>query len=202
MKKKFLDYSTGLIMEYYPETDEIKLAEYRYSLEGMYLTITKLLIIFPVAYSLNLFKEMILLLLFFNILRESAFGLHATKSWICLISSSLIFIGIPAICKIITIPFIIKIILGILGIILINRYAPADTIKAPIIKAERRRKYKITSTIICCILVILSLITNIAIISNTIIFAIWIEVILINPLTYKLFHLSYDNYKTYLSNMN
>ena len=47
MKKKFLKFSTDLIKEYYPETDDIKLDEYRYSLEGFYLTITKLMIIIP-----------------------------------------------------------------------------------------------------------------------------------------------------------
>ena len=56
---------------------------------------------------------MIILLLFFNILREPGHGLHATKSWMCLVSSSIIFIGAPLVCKLITIPFIVKIVLGI-----------------------------------------------------------------------------------------
>ena len=67
MKKKFLDYATSLIKEKYPETDDIKLAEYRYSLEGFYLTISKMLFIIPMSIILNVFKEMIILLLFFNI---------------------------------------------------------------------------------------------------------------------------------------
>lgn len=202
MKKRFLNFSTKLIKEYYPETDDIKMDEYRYSLEGFYLTFTKLLFIIPMAILLGIFKEMIILLFFFNILRESACGLHATKSWICLLSSSIVFLGIPFLTKILIIPFEIKIILGILGILLIYKYAPADTIKAPIIKEKRRNKYKFISTINCIILTILYLIIKDEIISNIIIFSIWIEIFLILPITYKIFHLSYNNYKTYLLNMN
>lgn len=202
MKKKFLDYATSLIKEKYPETDDIKLAEYRYSLEGFYLTISKMLFIIPMSIILNVFKEMIILLLFFNILREPGHGLHATKSWMCLVSSSIIFIGAPLVCKSITIPFIVKIILGIFGILLIYKYAPADTKKAPIIKESRRNKYKFLATISCILLTFLSIIISDGLISNIIIFAIWIEILLILPLTYKIFNLSYNNYKDYILNMD
>lgn len=202
MKKRFLNFATNLIKEYYPETDDIKIEEYRYSLEGVYLTVTKMLFIIPTAIILGVFKEMIILLFFFNILRETACGLHATKSWICLLSSSIVFIGIPFLTKLVIIPFSIKIILGIVGILLIFKYAPADTKKAPIIKEKRRKKYKIISTINCIILTILYLVIKEQVISNIIIFSIWTEIFLILPITYKIFHLSYNNYKTYLLNMN
>ena len=39
-------------------------------------------------------------------------------------------------------------------------------------------------------------------ISNLIIFGIYIEIFLIIPFTYKLFNLSYDNYKKYGLNSN
>ena len=201
MKKKFLKYATELIKEYYPETDDIRMDEYRYSLEAYYITITKSLVILPLAFLLGVFKEIIILLIFFNILREQAHGLHASKSSICLISSAIMFIGAPILSKKIVIPFILKIIIGIIGIILMYRYAPADTIKAPIIKEEKRKKYKFNSTIICIIYTFIYLFINNTI-SNIIIFSIWIQIFLILPITYKLFHLSYDNYKTYLLNMD
>ena len=202
LKKKFLAYSTGLIKQYYPETDDIKMEEYKYNLEGFYLTISKMLIIIPIAIILNVFKELLILLLAFNLIREQAHGLHATKSWICLLSSTLVFIGIPLIAKSIIIPFIYKIIISIIGLILIGIYAPADTKKAPIIKKEKRKKLKIKSIIYTIFLIILSLIIKNSTISNLIIFSIWLEVILILPLTYRIFHLSYNNYIEYLKNMD
>ena len=202
MKTKFLDYSTGLIKQYYPETDNIKMEEYKYNLEGLYLTVSKMLIIIPISIILKVFKELLILLIPFNILREQAHGLHATKSWICLLSSTIIFIGVPLLAKNITIPFLYKVVLNIIASALIGLYAPADTKKAPIIRKEKRKKLKINSIIYTIILIIISLIINNSTISNLIIFAIWIEVFLILPLTYKIFHLSYNNYIEYLKNMN
>ena len=197
MKKRFLTYSTGLIKKYYPETDDIKMEEYAYNLEGFYLTITKMLVIFPLAIIFGVIKELLIILLAFNILRAQAHGLHATKSWICLLSSSIVFILVPLIAKTIKIQFIYKIIINIIAL-----YAPADTVKAPIIKAEKRKKYKINSIIYTLILIIISLLIKDSSISNLIIFTIWIEVFLILPITYKIFHLSYNNYIEYLKNMD
>lgn len=202
LKKRFLAYSTGLIKQYYPETNDIKMEEYRYNLEGFYLTISKMLVIIPIAIILGIIKELLILLLAFNLIREQAHGLHASKSWICLVSSTIIFIGLPLIAKSIIIPFLFKVIINIIGLILISIYAPADTKKAPIIRKEKRKKLKVKSIIYTIFLIIISLVIKDSTISNLIVFSIWIEVFLIHPLIYKLFHLSYNNYIEYLKNMN
>lgn len=202
LKKRFLAYSTGLIKQYYPNTDDIKMEEYKYNLEGFYLTMSKMLVIIPLAIILGVIKEILILLLSFNLIRTPAHGLHATKSWICLLSSTIMFIGVPLIAKIISIPFVYKIIINLIGLLLISIYAPADTKKAPIIRKEKRKKLKIRSIIITVILIISSLIIKDSTISNLIIFSIWIEVLLILPLTYKIFNLPYNNYIEYLKNMD
>ena len=202
MKKRFLAYSTGLIKEHYPDTDEIKMEEYAYNLEAFYLTISKMLIIIPISIIVGIFKEMMILLLCFNFIREPAHGIHATKSWICLISSTIIFVGAPVLAKTINIPFIISLLLEIIGLLLMSIYAPADTKKAPIIKKEKRKKLKINSIINCILLIIINLFIKNSTISNIIILSIWIGVILIIPLTYKIFKQPYNNYIEYLKNMD
>lgn len=202
MKKKFLSSCLRLIKKYNPDYDDIKMDEIRYGLEGIYLSVTKLIIISIIALWLNIFKEMILLLLFFNILRSTGFGLHATKSWICLLSSTMVFIILPYVSKIMVIPTSIKIILILLAIILVFKYAPADTKKRPLINAEKRKKCKYKTVINTIILSILSLYIKDNTISNLIILGIYIEVILILPITYKIFKLSYNNYITYQLQMD
>lgn len=202
MKQRFLSYSTNLIKEYHPEFDDIKMDECRYNLEGFYLTMTKMVIIVPIAFLAGVLKELFILLVAFNFLRNPAHGLHATKSWICLLSSTLIFVGVPLISKIITIPLFYEIIIELIGLILIILFAPADTKKAPIIRKNKRIRFKIISTINCIILILINLLIKDSIISNIIVFAIWIEVVLILPITYRIFHLSYNNYKEYLANMD
>lgn len=200
MKKKFLNYSLNIIREYYPNIDEIRMDELRYGLEGFYITITKLIIISILALIFNTFREMIIMLIIFNILRITGFGLHATKSSICLVSSSLIFVIFPILSKIIIIPTIIKILLGVIAIILIYMYAPADTKKRPIIYKGKRDFYKFVTTLNTIILVYISIFINNNLLSNLIIFGIYCEVLMILPITYKLFNLPYDNYKNYILN--
>lgn len=198
MKKKFLKTCLGIIKANNPDYDDIKLDELRYGLEGFYLVITKAVIIIPIAFILGIGKELLLMLIFYNLLREIACGIHATKSWICMLSSSIIFLVLPFLSTIIKIPFFLKCILGAIEIVLIFLYAPADTKKAPIIKKERRDKKKIQSTIIAIILVFLMVFIHDEIISNLILFGVGTEVVLILPITYKIFHLPYNTYKSYV----
>lgn len=178
--------------------DKIKLQEIKYGLETLYLTFSKLIIIGTIAIILGIFKELIIFLLIYNIMRIPSFGLHATKSWICLLSSTIIFIGLPLLMKIITLKKIEKIIIGIISIIGITLFSPADTHKRPIINKKRRKIYKISSFAIASIYIILCILIKNNYISNCFIFSTILQNVLISPITYKLFKMPYNNYKTYI----
>lgn len=197
MKQKVLGYCLNTIRENRTDIDEIKLDEIRYGLEAIYITITKTVVIFSLALIFNIFREMLLLLIFFNILRTTGFGLHASKGWICLLSSSLIFIFLPFFSKLITIPIYIKSLLLIIAVVLIYFYTPADTVKRPIINKRRRQIYNFITTISCIVLSFIAIIIKDNTISNLILFGIYVEVALILPITYKTFNLSYNNYLNY-----
>ena len=138
MKNKIINFCLNIIKKKYPQYNEEKISVIKYGLESIYLLITKLIIIILLAYLLGLVKELIIFLLIYNIIRTFSFGLHATKSWICLLSSTLIFILIPLVCKYVFLNTYIKIIIGIIMIILFYKNAPADTKKRPIISKKRR----------------------------------------------------------------
>lgn len=175
-----------------------ELIEIEYGLTGIYLTLSKIIIISIIAYFLGIFKEMFIFMIFFNIIRTTAYGLHATKSWICLLSSTLIFIGIPLVCKFIYLNIIIKLILGIISIIFIYKNAPADTKKRPIVNMNRRYILNTLSIAISMIYIIVSFIIQNSYISNCLIFSILLEDFLISPIIYKIFNLSYNNYIDFL----
>ena len=84
--------------------NKTKLAEIKYGLESIYLTFSKIIIISLLSVVLGIFKEMLIYMLIYNIIRMPSFGLHATKSWICLLSSTTLFIGIPYLCIYLSIP--------------------------------------------------------------------------------------------------
>lgn len=178
--------------------NEIKLKEIKYGLEGLYLTFSKFIIISSIAILLNQFKEMLIFLLTFNLIRFFAFGLHATKTWICLITSIIIFIGIPYICNFIIIKNIFKFIICISSVFLIFKNAPADTHKKPIVSKRIRKAYKLLSTTIAIILSFICICTKNNFLSNCLIFSLILENILISPITYKIFKLPYNNYIKFL----
>ena len=172
----------------------------RYGLEGIYLTISKVIIILILSLIIGIFKEVIIFLLLFNVIRSTAFGLHATKSYICLISSTLIFILVPYLCLYIDINNYIKSFLSIVCILYIYKYAPSDTVKRPIVNRKRRFIYKSLSTFISILYAFISLLINNSFISNTLIFSLVVECFMISPIIYKVFKLPYNNYITFLKN--
>lgn len=175
-----------------------ELKEIEYGLTGIYLTISKIIIISIIAYFIGIFKEMMIFMLFFNIIRTTAFGLHATKSWICLLTSLITFLGIPLICKYLNINIFIKYLVGVLNISLIYLNAPADTKNRPIVNNKRRKKLKLISTFISIIFIISCILVDNNFISNCLLFSLILENILISPLTYKIFNLPYNNYLDFL----
>lgn len=197
MKKRFLNIIRNSIKKQYPNYLEDKLDEIMYGVEGIYLTITKMIIIFIFAFILGVAKELLLLLIAFNFVRLFAFGMHADKSWICLVFSSLLFLGGAFLSKYIVLDKVVLYLLYLIVFILVAAYAPADTVKRPLIKKKKRIRFKILSVIVVISYFIITLLITNNLIINVLIFGLIIECILISPLTYKAFKMPYKNYKNY-----
>lgn len=194
MKTLFLDSTLSFITKYKNYTDE-EVTELRYGLEGIYLTITKLVIVFALAIILNIFKQVVSLLILFNIIRYFGFGVHAGKSSECLITSLILFILIPFIFLNLTINKNILIILSIVSIISFLPFAPADTIKRPMRNKRKRLVRKILTIITGVIFLICGILINRYSIYTLFFLAIIIQAIVVNPLTYKIMGQPYNNYK-------
>ena len=197
MKKLIINKCINYIKKYNNYSNE-DIEIIKYGLEGIYLSITKVAIILTISFLLGIFKEVIIFLLLFNIIRSTAFGLHASKSYICLITSTLIFILIPYLSLYISINVYIKTFISILCILYVYKYAPSDTKKRPIVNIKRRLVYKTISTITCIIYSFILIIINNRFISNALLFSMIVECFMISPSVYRIFNLSYNNYITFL----
>lgn len=197
MKEKIMNFCMNLIENSKPNLSKKDKDKIRYGLEGLYLTITKIIVITIVAYLLGILKEYLILLITFNGIRLFGFGVHAKKSIHCLISSLLFFILFPVLCKYLYIPIYIKKIITIPIIILIGILAPADTEKRPLKNKNKRFLYKYLTIIIASIYMYLSVNIDNNTISNSFMFAIIIQIIIMLPITYKMFGVSYNNYKKF-----
>ena len=197
MKELVVNGIMNNITKYY-DYDNTKISEIKYGIESLYLTITKTIIIFIISFILNITKELMLLFVFYSLIRLTGFGVHAKKSWHCWVTSLITFVLIPLLIKYVTLNKEFIIISYTLFTLLLLEYAPADTEKRPLINKKRRIIYKVLTILLVISYLIYSLIQkdNITII-NTLYFSILLETLLVLPCTYKLFGVKYNNYKNY-----
>lgn len=192
MKERFLNSCINFITKYndYTEKDIKKL---RYGLEGLYLTITKTIIILILALVLKIFVEVISIIVLFNLIRYFGFGFHAEKSWQCLLMSIFNFIIVPLCLLNIKISIFMSLIISLICILGFLLWAPADTVKRPLYDKRKRIFRKFFTIIIGITFSVLSifLINYRAIILSALI----IQFIIINPLTYKIMNQPFNNYK-------
>lgn len=195
MKELVVNGIMNNITKYY-DYDNTKISEIKYGIESLYLTITKTIIIFIISFILNITKELMLLFVFYSLIRLTGFGVHAKKSWHCWVTSLITFVLIPLLIKYVTLNKEFIIISYTIFTLLLLEYAPADTEKRPLINKKRRIIYKVLTILLVISYLIYSLIQkdNITII-NTLYFSILLETLLVLPCTYKLFGVKYNNYK-------
>ena len=196
MKGLIINFLMNNITKYY-NYDKEKLEIIRYGLASLYLNITKTIVIFMISYLLGNLKTLLILMVLYSILRLTVFGVHAKKSIDCWIGSSIIFLVIPILCEILYIDIKVKLVLAITSIILITFFAPADTKKRPLINKKRRTTFKIISIINATLYTTMFFFVRNNTISNCILFSLLIAVFVILPITYKIFGVSYNNYKNY-----
>ena len=196
MKNIILNSIIRNIKKYY-SYDEIKIKEIRYGLESLYVSITKIIVIFIISYFINTVSDLLLLFLTFGILRITGFGVHAKKSIHCWFTSIPLFEIVPYIIKNIYINDCLITLLSIISILLLAIYAPADTEKRPLINSKKRIVYKVLTIIISIIYYIIIIHSQKNYINKLLFFSILIESILVLPITYKLLGVKYKNYMNY-----
>jgi accessory gene regulator B len=202
IKSIFLNNCISLIKHYNKDYSQKEIDKIRYGLEGVYLTITKAIIFILASSYFGILKEFFILTIMFSIIRMFAFGMHASKSYICLILSGSVFLTFSYFANIIFINDIIKILILSLCFILFFIYAPADTHKRPLINVTKRKNYKFMSLMIVFLYSLLSFFFKERFMQNCLIFSLIMEVIMILPISYKLFGLPYNNYKRYVKKVN
>lgn len=184
MRDKVVDKIMFKIKQKNKDLDNIKYAEIRYGLQGLYTLVTKSIVIFIIALILNMFYEFIIFLLFYIPLRSVGFGTHAKSNLHCWIFSTLFLLGLPYLFSNIDLSILDKIIVWAICFINFIIFSPADTKKRPMINKKRKLKFKICILIINLIYLVLIIKYNT--ISNLVLGSILLQSILVNPIGYLL----------------
>lgn len=194
MKQLFLENSMNFICKYQSISDYDK-KKVKYGLEGLYLTITKMVLLTILALLLNMFKEFILVVVFFNVIRYTGFGFHAEKSYQCLLFSTFNFIAIPFLLLHIQLSDFFVYTICAICIFHYLLFAPADTKKRPLSNKRKRIIRKIITVMIGFIYTLMIILLNNTYWTSIILSAMIIQAIIISPLIYRLFNQPYNNYK-------
>lgn len=192
LSRLLTDFTIRFIENNYNQSEE-ELLKIKYGIEGIYLTLVKMIIILAIGIIFKYFDTLILTLVFFNILRFFAFGLHAKKSWHCLIISLIQFNLIPYLLLQIDIPIWFYYFVFIESLISFVLFAPSDTEKRPLTNKKKRLIRKILSII--CVFIYSIIAYKISYLRIPIICSLLIESSVINPFNYRLLGLNYNNYK-------
>ena len=196
MKNKFLNNYMNIIIKNNPNLSDEQLEKMKYGIEGIYLTVTKLFVVLLLAIFFDIIKEVLILLLFYNVLRFFGFGYHAKNSKECLIFSILFFFVLPFV--VVNKYLIFKYDLLIIIICLINflLFAPSDTKKRPMINKRKKKIRKLLLVVITIIYSIFILVYK-SKYSSLLLLSILIESFMVNPLIYMVTGEPYNNYKNY-----
>ena len=190
MIDKICDFLTNKIKEQNPDIDDEKAEVIHYGVELIVGEIPKIFIMIAIAFLLGIGWYTILA--FFIILpyRNFSGGFHLKTHIGCVVCTTSIYCGTVFLAK--YLPFIGNIkyisiaIVWIFGLMMVKKYAPADTENVPILTKKERTQKRILSYITLTITLAVSIVINNNLIASIIIYGMLIQTISITRIAYKL----------------
>ncbi|OJV63141.1 MAG: hypothetical protein BGO41_10615 [Clostridiales bacterium 38-18] len=179
------------------ESESIHAIRLRYGLEMFYLGISKLLVVIVLSMVLGIFWQSIITLAAYNLLRQTAQGLHAKSSVKCMISSLVFFIMLPWTAVHVAINPYLCIAAALAIPLLAYLYAPSDTAKKPIINKRVRDRLKKKSIIRGLILTGLVVVIPDAEIKSLITIGAYVALLYVLPITYRIMKEERNNYEKF-----
>lgn len=183
-------FLTNRIRKEMPEVDDEKAEIIFYGLQNILGEIPKTILLFLMATVLGILKETVITFILIMPYRSASGGFHLKSHMGCILGTSLYYFGIVLLSKYVVFSQMIKyvaiLLIWIFGMIMIKRYAPADTENVPILSKKIRRKNQILAYVFFSIGLVVAGILNNNVISNILIFGNLIQTLTITKLAYRL----------------
>lgn len=173
-----------------PDIDDEKAEVIMYGLQNIIGEIPKTFLLLLIAYLLGIFKETLIVCILLLPYKCASGGFHLKTHIGCIIGTTLFYCGTAVLAKYVVLEELVKYILvlcvWIFGIIMIKKYAPADTENVPILTKKERNKKRIISYITFSLGMILSCVIRDNMIINILIFGNLFQTLTITKLAYRL----------------
>lgn len=190
MIERFCEFILKKMRNKMPEIDAEKAEVIMYGIQLIIGEIPKLFILFVLSFILGIGWYTIFIFIALLPYRASSGGFHLKSHLGCILGTSLFYYGNVYLSKFIVLEPITKYVLiagaFIFGIIMVSKYAPADTENVPIISKKERKRKKILSYITLTLTLISALFIKNSVISNLLIFGVIIQTMMITRIAYKI----------------
>ena len=200
MVDKICLFLTNKIRKEIPDVDNERAEIIDYGLHLIIGELPKTIIVLAVAYLLEIFIPTVIMILALLPYRAFSGGFHLKTHIGCILSSTLYYCGIPKISNYFVLYNPIKLIfiscVWIFGMIMIKKFAPADTENVPILRKKERKQKKILSYISFTVGLIAAMFIKNNVISNILILGNLMQSFMITSFAYKLTNNKYG-YEVY-----
>ncbi|MCI9063402.1 MAG: accessory gene regulator B family protein [Clostridia bacterium] len=190
MIDKICSFLTNKICKEMPEVDKERAEVINYGMHLIIGEIPKIFLILIFAYILGILKYTLITIIILLPYRTCSGGFHLKTHIGCIVSTTLYYCGIAKISNyfIFYNPMKVIVILSIwiFGMIMISKYAPADTENLPILRKSERTQKKILSYIFLTAGLLAAMIINNNVISNILILGNLLQSIMITPTAYRI----------------
>lgn len=182
---------TNRIRKEMPEIDDERAEVINYGLQLALGEIPKIFLIFIIAYILGVFKLTLLSFLFIFPYRAVSGGTHLHTHIGCIMATCIFYIGNAFVSQHLVwnnnlIKYITVFLIWAFSMVMIKKYAPADTQDVPILRKKERKIKQILSYFIMTITLILGLVIKNNTISNLLIIGTLLQTITITKFMYKI----------------
>ncbi len=175
------------------DKEELEIIEY--GIEVFFINIFKLTFLFVAAFLLKVQTYLLILFMAYGCIRIFAAGVHAPSTFLCTLLSFVFFLGGTYIALYVPMNFWVRLVLFLIALVLMIKYAPADTEERPLVSATHRKKLKIQSIIATSVLFLIMLLIKNETYQNLITCGVMLESIFITPVIYFILGKGYKNYE-------
>lgn len=200
MIEKFCSFLVTKMRRKMPDIDDEKAEVILYGLELVLGEAPKMILLFGLGFLLGIGWYTVFAYIGLMPYRSASGGFHLKSHLGCILGSSLFYYGIIYISKFVLLEgmgkYVFAFVIFVFGMIMVSLYAPADTESVPIISQKERKRKKIQSYITLTLTLSVALFIQDNMISNILLFGVFIQSMMITKIAYQLTNNQYG-YEVY-----
>lgn len=201
MIDKFCDFISSKIKQNVENIDEEKELVINFGVKLIFGELPKIIILFILGFLLGIGWYTLIFFALLCAYRGFTGGFHLKTHLGCMLTTSFLYLGPILLAKYVTISqdyilYIMAAVVAVFSVIVITKYAPADTENIPILSKKERRSKKIKAYITLVILLGIMLFGPDKTVSYMLVYGMFLQNLTVTPIAYKLTNNKYG-YEVY-----